>query len=1161
MSSGVEIAKLYASLSMDTKAFESALNRSDGLISGVGNTLGTFVKVGIGAAVAGFAAISAGLLSCISTGAAFDKTISGAGAVLNATNEQMDKLSSLAMQLGKDTVFSASEAGSAIEKLGQNGLEYQDIMNGAAKATVDLAAATGTDLTTSADIASSAMSVWGIKAADMGRAVDQISGVANASRLSMQGYAEAAAAGAGVFQAAGGTFEDFNAILAATSAALPRASDQGTSLKTFMQSLIPQSEDAADAFRKMGLFTGMTGDEMDKAKGKIAKYEAELAGLDPTSKNYERNADELKNKILGLNASLKQGKNAFFDEQGRFVGGAKAAELLKNALSGLSDEQKTALTKSAFGSDASRMALALAQVGAAGIDAKMGIIASTSAAEQAAKRSDNLAGDLEQLSGSFDTLKITIAHAFNPLARKVVQFITSKLNALLGMDFKPFAARFERAWDKVQGVITRVIGLFDRFASKSAGGLPSILSGLGSVFGEWAADIWSWIEPGLSGAIAKIANWIRNPSESTIGTALSTGWDWFTRWASAIWDYVGPKLGELFSALSSWIIDPAKRSQLWNGIVSAWNVFATWAGEIWNAVSPYLASFWSYLTSWVTDDTKRGQLWAGIVSVWNVFSDWAVKIWDAVSPYLASFWGYLVSWVTDPTKSGQLWAGIVAVWNVFESWASAIATAVSPYLTEFWSWLTSWVTDSSKRTILYNGLVTGWTFFADWAQYIGSAVAPYLSEFWSWLTSWVTDDQKRAQLWNGIIATWSFIWDWAKYITGAVSPYMVMFWNYLTSWVTDPAKRTILWNGITSTWTAFGDWAASIWNGADGKSGVSKYLMDLWTNMNSWLLTHAPQLQPWETAFSDFIVGAHDQWIKDFPEMKSNFVQFSSDITAEVKNLGQSFTSLWDTIFGKFDTPAKMNGSNFISGLTEFFSQIEGTLLNSLKFIRLLVEALDYGLKAWKAGLSFNYDEYMSNAAKFMETMSAIGNLNQPAQQTNSGTPSTSTTTGAYDPNNPNAVVDQSTQAPGKAGGGPVVANQSYMTGEHGRELFVPQSSGYIYNANDTQGIGDSLSGVSSAARAIKDFASSLANFVFPKSEPMSAIQSAAMTNGASQTDTQTGAYNAESTAALMNTRTSRIELVVTGDSSLPMDRQKLRELAIMLGRELNLSGALLTMG
>jgi len=1164
MTAGTEVARLYASLTADSSQFEAALKRSDGLISGVGNTLGGFVKFGIGAAVAGFAAMAAGIGSALSASSEFDKTMSGAKAILNATGEEMSQLNSLALQLGKDTVFSASEAGKAIEMLGQDGLSVQEIMGGAAKATFDLAAATGSDLTTAANIGSKAMKAFGIPASEMEKAINGISGAANTNGLTINGYALALAAAGGIAAETGVSFNDFNATIATIMPSFGSAQDAGTSFKTFLQRLVPQSNEATDAMRALGLFTGLSGKEYDDAKAKIAKYEKELAGLDPTSKNYEKRAHDIKGQIDVLNASLKTGQNAFFNTDGSMKNMTEVAGILQKALGGLSDEAKSSALTNIFGADASRAAAALAKAGISGFSGILDKINKADAAKMAATRLDNLAGDVEQLSGSFDTLKIVMGQAFSPLARKVVQFLTSKLNNLLGMDFKPFAARFERAWDKVQGVITRVIGLFDRFASKSAGGLPSILSTLGEVFGEWAADIWTWIEPGLSAAITNLANWIRNPSASTIGTALSTGWDWFARWAGAVWDYVGPKLGELFSALSSWVTDPSKRSQLWNGIVSTWNVFTSWAGAIWDAVSPYLLTFWNYLSSWVTDPAKRTILWGGIVATWDFFVKWAGIIWDAVSPYLAEFWNYLASWVTDPAKRTTLYNAIVAGWTAFSDWAQYIVGAVSPYLSEFWAWLLSWVTDEQKRTTLWNGIKSTWSFIWDWAAYITNAVSPYLVTFWNYLSSWVTDPAKRTILWNGIKSTWSFIWDWAAYITNAVSPYLVTFWNYLSSWVTDPAKRTILWNGIKSTWTGFTDWAATIWGGSDGKSGVSKYLTDLWTSMNGWLLTHAPQLQPWETAFSDFIVGAHDQWIKDFPEMKSNFVQFSTDITAEVKNLGQSFTSLWDTIFGKFDTPAKMNGSNFISGLTEFFSQIEGTLLNSLKFIRLLVEALDYGLKAWKAGLSFNYDEYMSNAAKFMETMSAIGNLNQPTQQTNNGTPSTTTNTqsnSAYDPNNPNAVIDQSSPVPGRAGGGPVVAGQSYMTGENGRELFVPQSSGYIYNASDTQGIGDILSGVSSAARAIKDFASSLADFVFPKSEPMSAIQSAAMTSGASQADTQTGAYNAESTAALMNTRTSRIELVVTGESDLPMDRQKLRELAIMLGRELNLSGALLTMG
>lgn len=39
---------------------------------------------------------------------------------------------------------------------------------------------------------------------------------------------------------------------------------------------------------------------------------------------------------------------------------------------------------------------------------------------------------------------------------------------------------------------------------------------------------------------------------------------------------------------------------------------------------------------------------------------------------------------------------------------------------------------------------------------------------------------------------------------------------------------------------------------------------------------------------------------------------------------------------------------------------------------------------------------------------------------------------------------------PARASGGPVRAGQSYLTGEHGKEIFTPQSNGYVHNAQDT---------------------------------------------------------------------------------------------------------------
>lgn len=1092
---GTEIARLYATLDADTRAFEQALKRSDSLISGVGNTLGTFVKVGIGAAVVGMGAFAAGIGSALAASAAFDKTMSGAKAILGATAEEMDGLNKLAMQLGKDTVFSAAEAGKAIEMLGQDGLNVQQIMGGAAKATVDLAAATGTDLTNAANIASKAMKAFDIPAEQMQTAINGIAGAANINGLTINGYAQAIAMAGGVAAQTGVSFDDFNATIAAIIPVMSGGSDAGTSFKNFLLRLIPQSEDAADAMKKLGLFTGLTGDEYDKTKAQIAKLERELAGLDPTSKNYEKRAHDIKGQIDALNSSLKTGRNAFFNADGSMKDMSEIADVLQNSLSGLSDAAKGEALNKIFGTDAIRVATQLGKLGKSGFADIANKLAKSDAAKMASTRMDNLAGDVEQLSGSFDTLKIAIGQAFTPLARKVVQFITTNLNKLLGFDFKPFAARFDAAWERVQAVIQHTVTLFDRFSSKTRGGLPSILDALGQTFTEWAGSIWSWIEPGITSAFMNLVNWIRNPGQSsTLAQSLEVAWNFFSLWAGAIWNYVWPKLGELFSAITSWITEPDKRTRLFNAIVAAWNVFADWAGQI----------------------------------------------WAAVSPYLAQFWGWLSSWVTDPAKRTELYNGIVVAWDVFSTWAKNIATAVTPFLSDFWAWLSGWVTDPAKRTQLYNGIATVWSWFTDWAVYIGQAVAPLLESFWSWLTSWVTDSQKRTTLWNGIVSVWSFFWDWGAYIVDAVTPYLSQFWAWLSGWVTDPTKRNLLWTNITTTWTGFTDWASTLWFGSGGKNGVQQHLLGLWASINDWLLKNVPQLGPWEDAFSHFITAAHDEWIKKFPEMQSNFTLFYNSLSEQLKGLGKDFADMWDTIFGKINsTSAGQNGQNFISGLQTFLSTVEGTIVNSLKLIRLLVEAMDYGLKAWKAGLSFNLDEYMSNAALFMDTIGRLGQIKNlgdnlvPIQPGN--TPPNTTTpppSNGYNPNDPNAVVDQSSQGPGhRASGGNVLAGMRYLTAEHGQgELFVPKTNGYIYNAGDT-------------AQILRNLGTSTNT-----------------DNSTTTTQNNDYTYNSSDASALTANTAHRIELIVSGESNLPRDRASLRELSILLAREMNLSGAVLTM-
>lgn len=102
-------------------------------IQGVGRTFSTFVTlpiVGAGTAI-------------IKMAGDFEASMIRVQIATQASAQEFDKMRELARQLGTDTVFSAGEAADAMNELAKAGVSTSDILNGAAKATVDLAAATG----------------------------------------------------------------------------------------------------------------------------------------------------------------------------------------------------------------------------------------------------------------------------------------------------------------------------------------------------------------------------------------------------------------------------------------------------------------------------------------------------------------------------------------------------------------------------------------------------------------------------------------------------------------------------------------------------------------------------------------------------------------------------------------------------------------------------------------------------------------------------------------------------------------------------------------------------------------------------------------------------------------------------------------------------------
>ena len=127
------------------RGVEKAKEDIDGLSNKSGDARAATEKLGKHTGRAGLA-IAAGLGAGVAAAANFEQRLSAVQAVSGATASDMDKLRDKALQLGKDTAFSASESAQAIEELIKAGLSVEDVLNGAADATVNLAAAGEVDM-------------------------------------------------------------------------------------------------------------------------------------------------------------------------------------------------------------------------------------------------------------------------------------------------------------------------------------------------------------------------------------------------------------------------------------------------------------------------------------------------------------------------------------------------------------------------------------------------------------------------------------------------------------------------------------------------------------------------------------------------------------------------------------------------------------------------------------------------------------------------------------------------------------------------------------------------------------------------------------------------------------------------------------------------------
>lgn len=331
---------------------------------------------------AGGAAIAAGLALAVKTSADFSQQLSNVQAVSGASAAEMQQLRDKSLQLGKDTAFSASESAAAIEELVKAGVSVGDVMNGAADATVALAAAGGVSMPEAAAQASNAMNQFGLAAKDLPRVADLIAGAANASAIDVSDFGYSLSQVGAVANLAGLSFDDTATAIALMGNAGIKGSDAGTSLKSMLMNLQPAT----------------------RAQGEL---------------------------MMDLGIVTEDGANKFYTAAGELKSFSEVSDVLADSLKGMSKEQKQAALETMFGSDAIRAAAIFAEQGADGFDKVAESMGKVSAAEVAETRMDNLKGSMEELGGAAETLLIHVGTPLEAMFKVVVDAAGSFLDMIL----------------------------------------------------------------------------------------------------------------------------------------------------------------------------------------------------------------------------------------------------------------------------------------------------------------------------------------------------------------------------------------------------------------------------------------------------------------------------------------------------------------------------------------------------------------------------------------------------------------------------------------------------------------------------------------------------------------------------------------------------------
>ncbi len=329
--------KIVIETGLDTKGIETGLKKVSSIAkTGIATTV-TAIS-GMSTTLAGVAGYS------IKVGSSFEAGMSKVQAVSGASNEQLQRLSDKAKEMGATTKFSATEAADAMNYMAMAGWKTEDMLNGI-DGIMNLAAASGEDLATTSDIVTDALTAFGLSTSDSTHFADVLAAASSNANTNVSMMGETFKYVAPVAGSLGYSAEDCAVAIGLMANSGIKASQSGTALRSMLSRLAKPSKEVKEVMEKLNISLTDSHGNMKSLDTLMGDLRNSFSGLSESEKAEMASSLAGQEAMSGLlaivntsDADFNKLKDAIYGADGA---SAKMAETMQDNLKG-----KITITKS-----------------------------------------------------------------------------------------------------------------------------------------------------------------------------------------------------------------------------------------------------------------------------------------------------------------------------------------------------------------------------------------------------------------------------------------------------------------------------------------------------------------------------------------------------------------------------------------------------------------------------------------------------------------------------------------------------------------------------------------------------------------------------------------------------------------------------------------------